>query len=353
MDIPYTTVAVLTFALALKPLIIPFCMSLSLAPADKTIGKIPVLSQKELSNSFAGKKALLIGGTRGVGYGTALAIAQAGADVTLVGRSEKSGAAALDKIRAATHNEQQRLDFVQGDLGSLQSASELVETLVSRPERYDYLVVSAMTFPDWSASTLRNEDGFDQSYFIGVIGRFIIYRNMHKFLRGDNSHVLNVLAAGAKPMAPLDRELASGQRVPTSLMDDISTISLANDIMLIGLEVKDLNISGKTTLVSTHPGFLKTDLHRGQGLFFDVVEWIMVSLVGISEEDCGVRQASILTSDKLHEGNLSYVDMFLKGRERSSQLQAEVDENLEWMWSLLTGLEAKANAAKENTTAFT
>ena len=37
-----------------------------------------------------GKNALLIGGTRGVGMGTALALYRAGAHVTIVGRSDHS-----------------------------------------------------------------------------------------------------------------------------------------------------------------------------------------------------------------------------------------------------------------------
>jgi len=344
---PITAILVVSLALALKPVIFPFLLSLNLAPADDALGVIPVLTPDELANHYAGKKALLIGGTRGIGYGTALAMAQAGAGVTLVGRSETSGTAALEKIRAAVNNQGQQLDFIQGDLSSLKSVNELVKTLVSRPEKYDYLVVTAMTFPDWSAPTTMNEDGFDQSYFIGVVGRFMIYRNMYRFISGNQPRVLNVLAAGEKPMEHLDRDLAGGKRGPTSLLDDLSTTALTNEIMLIGLEEKDPNISGKVSLVSSHPGFLKTDLHRGQGWLFDMVEWLLVSLAGISEEECGIRQASILAYDKLHRGNLSYVDMFMDGRARSPQLQAEVDENLDWVWSLLTDLEAKSKVAEE------
>ena len=225
-----------------------------------------------------------------------------------------------------------------------------MEILVSRPERYDYLVVTAMTFPDWSVPSTLNEDGFDQSYFIGAIGRFIVYRNMHRFLRGDDPRILNVLAAGAKPMAkPLDRDLAGGKREPKNLLDDLSTTALTNEIMLIGLEEKDPNIAGKATIVSTHPGFLKTDLHRGQGWLFDAIEWLFVSLAGISEEECGIRQASILASNKLHKGGLSYVDMCMEGRARSSQLQVHVDENLDWIWSLLTSLETESKVNEKDT----
>lgn len=352
MSPPFKNIAAIltvTFALALRPMIVPFLLTLNLAPADDSIGTIPVLTPTELSNAYAGKKALFIGGTRGIGYGTALAMATAGADVTLVGRSEKSGAVAVERIRAAVTNDKQRVDFIQGDIGSLQSVNQLVETLASRPVRYDYLVVTAMTFPDWSAPTTSNEDGFDQSYFIGVIGRFIIYRNMYRFLReGQDAYVLNVLAAGEKPTRHLDRDLASGKREPKNLLDDLSNTALANDLTLIGLQENDPNISGKITFVSTHPGMLKTDLHRGQGRLFDLMEALLVSLAGISEEECGMRQASILASNKLHNGSLSYVDLFMYGRTRSPQLQAQVDKNLDWMWSLLTELEGKSKPTEDN-----
>jgi NAD(P)-dependent dehydrogenase (short-subunit alcohol dehydrogenase family) len=343
------TLLVVVIALAFKPMVFPLLLRKNLAPTDDSIGAISVLDITELSKAYNGKRALLIGGTRGVGYGTALAIAQAGADITLVGRSPKSGEAALDKIRAkAKIQNEQRLEFVQGDLGSLASVNELVETLASRPEKYDFLVLTAMTFPDWSAPSTANVDGFDQSYFIGVIGRFIIYRNMHRFLRGQHPRVLNVFASGEKPLAQVDRELAKGNREPTSLFNVLSTSAVMNEIMLIGLMEKDPNVSGKVTLVSTHPGMLKTDLHRGQAWWFDVIEAIVVSLAGVNEEECGIRQASILASDKLHVGNLSYVDMFMEGRERSPELQTELDANLEWEWSLLTHLEAKSKVEKEN-----
>lgn len=342
------TVAILVvgFALAL-PRIIPFLMRWRLlAGADDTIGTVPILNANELSTIYTGKKALLIGGTRGVGYGTALTMAQAGADVTLVGRSEKSGEAAVAKIRAATTNSNTSIEFVQGDIGSLESTNELIETLVSRPERYDYLVVTAMTFPNWDAPTTFNVDGFDQSYFICVIGRFLVYRNMHKFLRAD-AKVLNVLAAGAKRMTRLDRDFCSGKRGPTSLFDDLTNTAIANELMLIGIKENDPTISGKVTLVSTHPGMLKTDLHRGQGWIFDLIEFFVVSVIGISEEVCGMRQASILASDKLHKGGLSYVDLFMDGRARSPQLQAQVDENLDWLWKFLTNLQQKSSLAVE------
>ena len=62
-------------------------------------------------------------------------------------------------------------------------------------------------------------------------------------------------------------------------------------------------------------------------------------VLGISIEECGRRQASILSSDRLVLGKLSYVDMYRMGRQRSTLLQRQVDEHLEWLWPMLLKLE--------------
>ena len=78
-------------AISIRPLVTTLIW-LKHAPADDFIGKIPLLSTEDLMTHVKGKNALLIGGTRGVGMGTALALYRAGAHVTIVGRSDHSGA---------------------------------------------------------------------------------------------------------------------------------------------------------------------------------------------------------------------------------------------------------------------
>ncbi len=50
-----------------------------------------------------GKRALVTGGTRGIGLGAAVALAAAGAEVTIVSRTASDVAAAVDALRAAGH----------------------------------------------------------------------------------------------------------------------------------------------------------------------------------------------------------------------------------------------------------
>jgi len=213
-------------------------------------------------------------------------VASAGAHVTIVGRSEVSGEGALTQLRQVqqreTLDDAGTVSFVQGDIGSVQKVSNLLDRLeefvAQQGEGFDYLVVTAAVFPDWSGTSHQQEDGVDRPFFIAVVGRYMLYTNMERFMNTKkSSRVLNILASGEMPAYALSRDLASGQRNATSLFDSIITFGSANELMLHLVDPP-----GNTTIVSTHPGMLKTELHKGQGAFFDAIEAISVGLNGIS-----------------------------------------------------------------------
>ena len=65
---------------------------------------------------FAGKTALVTGGTRGIGAATALALARAGADVAITGRRLDEAASKIrDEIRALGR----RCELIKADHGTL------------------------------------------------------------------------------------------------------------------------------------------------------------------------------------------------------------------------------------------
>ena len=72
----------------LRPYLLPIFSRYS--PLDKTIGQLPVLNTTQLQEVFNEKRVLVVGGSRGVGRGVSLALAEAGAHVSIVGRNERS-----------------------------------------------------------------------------------------------------------------------------------------------------------------------------------------------------------------------------------------------------------------------
>lgn len=289
-------------------------------------------TSEELAKAYVNKRTLVIGGTRGIGRGVARAIAEAGGDLTIVGRSVESGASAVALLKSHAKSPTQQIAFFPGDLGTAKSAKTLVRWLEEAAKtqgKFDYLVVTAAVFPDWKE--LLNEDGLEKGHAIAVVGRYTLYRHMHLFLK-EGGRALNVLASGDE-RARFERELLTGQRNCTGLVECVSNWGGSSELMQIGLHE-----SGKfksITRVSTNPGFLKTELHSGQGLIVDLLEPVFAALIGISEEECGMRQASILASEPLPKGQLSYVDEDMIGRTRSTELQALADNHLLWLMAWL------------------
>ena len=102
----------------------------------------------------------------------------------------------------------------------------------------------------------------------------MIYKSIDKFLHIDkpDTRILNVLASGMKPFSfvNIENNIFSGNQNVTSFISAIFHFSMGNEMMQIGLQ--DNKLQYDITRVSTHPGLLKTDLHRGRGVVFDVIE---------------------------------------------------------------------------------
>jgi hypothetical protein len=127
---------------------------------------------------------------------------------------------------------------------------------------------------------------------------------MTKFLK-PSARALNIVASGqATDKVKIDQDLSAGRVRPRSLIHSIMNCVSANELVmhLIGSD-PDLT---SYTLVSTHPGFLHTDLHAAQGKLFEILSSVAVAAAGVSAEEAGLQQASILASPKLHPQSISY-----------------------------------------------
>jgi len=134
--------------------------------------------------SQAGRAAVVTGATGGLGYETALALAGAGADVTLTGRNADKGEAALRAIRARHPDAAVR--YAHLDLASLASVAEFADRFVAERGRLDLLVNNAgvMVPPTRHATA----DGFELQFGTNYLGHFAL-----------TAQLLPALRAGARP----------------------------------------------------------------------------------------------------------------------------------------------------------
>src|SRR5688572_2477654 len=102
-------------------------------------------------------RSVVITGTGGLGYETALALARAGADVIIAGRDPVKGADAVRRIRDAVPNALVAFELV--DLASLQSIGTFGTRLRRTRSSLDLLIDNAavMTPP----KRMETSDGFE------------------------------------------------------------------------------------------------------------------------------------------------------------------------------------------------
>jgi NAD(P)-dependent dehydrogenase (short-subunit alcohol dehydrogenase family) len=358
------------------PTLMTVVTKLQMNPPDDEIGQLynnNDITYEELAalGVIKGKSALIVGGTRGAGFGTSMALAQAGAArVTLVGRNEVNGNKAVSKIKkslsssSASSSSSTKVTFLQGDIGTVASTQLFLKKLQHESDDddddailYDYLIVTAAIFPQPKKRNPKplNEDGVEKSFGIGVVGRFLLYHKAHTFMKqqqqpteGNNNSpiILNVCASGGTLPRKFNRELV--RSLGYSHMFNIINFAIGNELMLRKLVEED-NYDGKKfdiPVITTHPGFLKTDLHRGQGILMDIAEGVLVHFLESTEEECGRRQISILcalaNNDKLRRNRrsfLSMVDNFGQGRLINRNTEQDLNEHGNWLWNLLLLME--------------
>lgn len=88
-----------------------------------------------------GKTALVIGGSKGLGYGMAEGLASTGANVVIVSRRKEQLDEAAAKMRASTGNE--NIIGIPADIRSLEAINGLVEAVVEKFGQIDILINSA------------------------------------------------------------------------------------------------------------------------------------------------------------------------------------------------------------------
>jgi NAD(P)-dependent dehydrogenase (short-subunit alcohol dehydrogenase family) len=116
-------------------------------------------------NELVGKRALVTGGTSGIGRAAAEALAREGAHVLISGRSEKRGAEVVAAIEAAGGE----AEFVRADLAS----AEEVRALAARASEVDILVNNAGVFPAGPTHELP-ESAFDETFAVNVKAPFYL-----------------------------------------------------------------------------------------------------------------------------------------------------------------------------------
>src|SRR5436190_824728 len=118
---------------------------------------------------MAGKTCLVTGATAGIGEVTARELARLGANVVVVGRSQKRCAATVEAIRRETGNPS--VEFLRADLSSQADIRRLVQEFRVRHSRLHVLVNNAGAL---FAERQESVDGIEMTMALNHLGYFLL-----------------------------------------------------------------------------------------------------------------------------------------------------------------------------------
>ena len=143
--------------------------------------------------SLIGTRALVTGGSDGIGLGIATKLAAAGAELILPVRNTTKGAAAIESITRVAPKAHVSLRDL--DLSSLGSVAALGETLRSEGDPIHLLINNAgvMTPPDRQTTA----DGFELQFGTNHLGHFALVGHLLPLLRAGRARVTSQISIAA------------------------------------------------------------------------------------------------------------------------------------------------------------
>ncbi|MEM9177736.1 MAG: SDR family NAD(P)-dependent oxidoreductase [Myxococcota bacterium] len=144
----------------------------------------------DLDVDLTGRRALVTGANSGIGYATSLALADLGAEVTLLCRNAERAEAAAARIREATGS--RRVSWQTVDMSDLTSVEAACAELAKEP--IDVLVHNAGVLPD---DRIESKEGLELTFATHVAGPHLMTARLREALEAsDDGRVVWVSSGG-------------------------------------------------------------------------------------------------------------------------------------------------------------
>ncbi len=162
-------------------------------------------------SQFAGKVALITGGTAGIGRATAIAFAKEGAKVAITGRREKEGGEVVAEIKELGGE----AIFIRTDITKAADVKAMVDQTVETFGRLDYAFNNAGIEQPMTPLTQQTEEVFDQVINTNVKGVWLsLQHEIPAILQTGGGAIVNTSSvAGLVGMPSIEIYIASKHAV--------------------------------------------------------------------------------------------------------------------------------------------
>ncbi|MFJ4173225.1 SDR family oxidoreductase [Microbacterium sp. NPDC089696] len=204
--------------------------------------------------SLAGRRAIVTGGSDGIGLRIAARLARAGAEVILPVRNPAKGDAAAQSIRAEAPAAAVRT--LPMDLSSLDSIAAFGDALSSEGAPVHLLINNAgvMTPPERQTTA----DGFELQFGTNHLGHFALVGHLLPVLRDGRARVVSQVSVAANERSIRWDDLNAERSYRA--MDSYSQSKIAFGLFGLELDRRSAALGWGITSMLSHPGVAPTSL---------------------------------------------------------------------------------------------
>ncbi len=281
-----------------------------------------------------GKNCVVTGGNSGIGYETARALAQAGANVKIVSRNPEKAEAAVKSIRAKAPDT--HIDYVLADLSAQKNIYNAAQDVLKDFNTIDILVNNAGA---WFSKLELTEDGVERQFAVNHLAYFLFTKELMGGLAASDDGRIICVGSDSHFHGKIhfnDVSLRSNYHglrayAQSKLANVMFVYELDRRLKEKRLENIDVNC--------VQPGRVNTDIGLKHTISFHSLAWRIRRLGGLSPAAGAATSIYLATENEVQGLSGKYWD---KCRPKPSSPGSYIEEDARRLWEIsesLCGIE--------------
>jgi NAD(P)-dependent dehydrogenase (short-subunit alcohol dehydrogenase family) len=268
-----------------------------------------------------GKTCVITGGTSGIGQAAAYSLAQMGARVVLVARSERRALATMMKLRTINPDAAHAVHYA--DLSSIADTKRAAGEISAAEPKIDVLINNAGALFSYRRTT---RDGLERTFALNHVAYVVLTHGLsERLLSSAPARVVNT-ASGMHQAVQLDFDNLQGNRG----YDGVSVYRRSKLCNVLFTRELARRLAGTgVTANSLHPGLVASRFGNRSGGFVTPIFWLIKHVAGLSVEKGARTTVYLASSDEVAGISGRY---FERCREVSPSREAEDDEAAQRLW---------------------